>query len=99
MDVQAAVAESASMLGKELKDKQLEAITSFVEGNDIFVSLPTGYGKSLIYGILPLVFDKLRGENRLIYSCYEVSSSKSFNVPLLLYSQAVLAALCCASAL
>ena len=45
----------------KLKDKQVEAVCAFVEGNDTFVALPTGYGKSLIYGILPYVFDKLKG--------------------------------------
>ena len=34
-----------------LKDKQKESILTFLGGNDVFVSLPTGYGKSLIYGI------------------------------------------------
>ena len=32
-------------------------------GHDTFVSLPTGYGKSLVYAVLPLVFDKIRGKN------------------------------------
>ena len=41
--------------------KQKEAIVAFVLGNDTFVSLPTGYGKSAIFAILPLVFDKLLG--------------------------------------
>ena len=45
----------------ELKPKQREAIISYVTGNDTFVVLPTGYGKSLIYAILPLVFNKIRG--------------------------------------
>ena len=44
-----------------LKDKQQEAIAAFMSGNDIFVSLPTGYGKSLIYGLLPLTFDEFKG--------------------------------------
>ena len=45
----------------QLKPKQREAIEAFVSGKDVFVSLPTGYGKSVIYGILPSLFDKLKG--------------------------------------
>ena len=45
-----------------LKDKQEEAILTFLSGQDTFVSLPTGYGKSIIFGILPLVFDRLLGK-------------------------------------
>lgn len=44
-----------------LKSKQFGAVNSFVAGNDTFVSLPTVYGKSVIYAILPLVFDHIRG--------------------------------------
>ena len=46
-----------------LKDKQ-EAICSFVNGRDCFVILPTGYGKTLCYVLLPYVFDHLRGKAR-----------------------------------
>ena len=42
-----------------LKLKQLEAIQAFMSGKDTFVSLPTGYGKSAIYAVLPLAFDCL----------------------------------------
>ena len=61
--VSAAVRECASKIDMQLKlkDKQVEAVCAFVEGKDTFVALPTGYGKSLIYGILPYVFDKLKG--------------------------------------
>ncbi len=36
------------------------AILSFVQGKDIFVSLPRGSGKSYCFYALPLFFDKLR---------------------------------------
>ena len=45
---------------KALKDKQKEAIYNFVRGQDCFVILPTGYGKTLCYALLPFVFDHLR---------------------------------------
>ena len=43
-----------------LKEKQREAIELFLEGHDVFVNLPTGYGKSLCYALLPYAFDALR---------------------------------------
>ena len=36
----------------------------FVSGNDVFVLLPTDYSKSLCFGLLPSVFDVLRGLER-----------------------------------
>lgn len=38
-----------------LHDRQLEALYSFVNGEDVFVNLPTGYGKSVIFQMAPLV--------------------------------------------
>ena len=51
------IRESASRLGyKELKHEQMKAILSFVQGNDTFVALPTGYGKSLIIDSIPYIY-------------------------------------------
>ena len=56
-----AIATAAKDYDVVLKDKQKEAVEVFMKGNDTFVSLPTGYGKSIIYAILPLAFDHLKG--------------------------------------
>ena len=37
---------------KELKEKQTGALLAFINGNNIFVSLSTSYGKSITYGIV-----------------------------------------------
>lgn len=52
MPMEDAIAAGTRLLGIDcLKPKPVKA---FVSGNDTFVSLPTGYGKSIIYAILPL---------------------------------------------
>ena len=59
--ISAAIRDSMSLVGvEELKKEQSQAIRSFVSGRDVFVALPTGYGKSYCYALLPLVFDCLR---------------------------------------
>ena len=42
-----------------LRPQQKSAVLSFLHGNDVFVGLPTGSGKSLCYTILPFAFDEL----------------------------------------
>ena len=44
-----AIETAAGRLGYELRTKQREVILNFVRGHDVFVSLPTGSGKSLCY--------------------------------------------------
>ena len=46
----------------ELNKYQKEAILQIVQRKtDVFINLPTGFGKSLIYQALPLVCDTVRG--------------------------------------
>ena len=66
----AAVRFSLEMLGQPhitVKPEQREAMLAVYEGKDVFVCLPTGYGKSLCYQALPFVMDHklgLVGTNR-----------------------------------
>ena len=56
--VDQAVEEIALELGvRAMKPKQRDAIFTYVSGTDALVVLPTGYEKSLIYAILPLVYE------------------------------------------
>ena len=65
MSLQEYIKDAATSLGiTTLKTEQQEAIRQFVLGRDVFVSLPTGYGKSVCYFPLPFVFDRLRRVER-----------------------------------
>jgi len=56
-----AVAAATREMGySKLRANQEAVVRHFMSGRDVFVSLPTGSGKSLCYCILPRVFDKLR---------------------------------------
>ncbi len=57
------VEQAATSVGCVLKQEQANAIKRFVIGNDVFISLPTGYGKSLkslCFLLLARVFDLLK---------------------------------------
>jgi len=63
VDFNAAVAEVYRRMElRPLKPKQVEALSTFLSGKDTFVVLPTGYGKSIIFAVLPLLFDLLFGK-------------------------------------
>ena len=47
---------------EDLKREQKDAIAAFVAGNDVFVCLPTGFGKSVCYFCLPSIFDALNSK-------------------------------------
>jgi len=73
MDFTEAVRSAVLTMGlMPLKDKQLEALRSFVSGKDTFVALPTGYGKSVIFAVLPLIFNYMLGKicNFIVLSQY-----------------------------
>uniref|UniRef100_A0A1X7U6D7 Uncharacterized protein n=1 Tax=Amphimedon queenslandica TaxID=400682 RepID=A0A1X7U6D7_AMPQE len=48
--------------GVILKDKQREAMVTFMSGYDVFVVQPTGYGNSVIFGFLPYAFHLYKGK-------------------------------------
>ena len=69
--VQKAIDEATKLLGySELRANQAQVVSHFVSGRDVFVSLPTGGGKSLCYCLLPKAFDILRGTS----SCSKTQS-------------------------
>ena len=50
--VEMAIDYAVSLVGvKALKPLQWEAIQEFVRGSDVFVSLPTRFGKSMCYAL------------------------------------------------
>ena len=49
----------------ELREYQRKTIEAYVSGRDVFVSAPTGGGKSLTFELAPYTFDRLFGEDIL----------------------------------
>ena len=61
-----AVSFSLGLSGMSLKEEQLSEIKAFYEGRNVFVCLPTGYGKSLCYQTLPFVMEHELGGDRAV---------------------------------
>jgi superfamily II DNA helicase RecQ len=55
------VAKERTNIHFELKDKQIDCLKSLVEGKDTVGVLATGYGKSLVYTLLPYIQDSYYG--------------------------------------
>ena len=49
-----------------LKPEQKKSVSEFVNGRDVFIALPTGFGKSVCYGCLPVVYDIFRSKKNSI---------------------------------
>nr|XP_054758518.1 ATP-dependent DNA helicase RecQ-like [Lytechinus pictus] len=60
--VQDALLYASGKLSIKFRKQQEEALTSFLLGHDVFVSLPTGFGKSVVFRGAPLCMDFLRGQ-------------------------------------
>ena len=50
----------AKKFGFALKTEQMEAIASFIQGNNVFCCLPTGFWMSPCYSLLPKIYDSIR---------------------------------------
>jgi len=58
--IKRAIDEVAQNLGYvSVKELQYKVISEVLNGHDVFAILPTGFGKNLCYGCLPLVFDEI----------------------------------------
>lgn len=53
--------ERVGKTGMVLKSEQREAIRCVYAGENVFVFLPTGFGKSICFEVLPLLFDYKNG--------------------------------------
>ena len=66
-EVLSAAEKIARFLGyTELKEGQRQILNEIMKKRDVFGILPTGYGKSLCYACIPLLFDDIFREEQSI---------------------------------
>ena len=58
------IVDVGKCLGYSFKPEQINVIKRFVSKKDVFVAFPTGFGKSICFGCLPLLFSRLAGHNQ-----------------------------------
>lgn len=44
---------------KAIKDEELEIVEGMMNRRDVFAILPTGFGKTLCFAVLPVMYDEL----------------------------------------
>ena len=72
MDADTAIRICSQGLPYVLREEQVQALQALCRGQDTFISLPTGYGKSEVFTLFPTVMDKvglLRYILIYIYKC------------------------------
>jgi superfamily II DNA helicase RecQ len=57
MEIDTALSEIESKYDFTFKEKQLTAIESIIDNKDTCIVLPTGYGKSKMYVLLPEIYE------------------------------------------
>ena len=77
---ESAILHAARRLGyHDLREQQLHAAKEFLQGNDVFVSLPTGSGKSLICAVLPFALTTYAAAKAPLLSLFYLYSRHSRN--------------------
>ncbi|XP_072166070.1 ATP-dependent helicase wrn-1-like [Diadema setosum] len=61
-DIEKSIQYAAEKLGfvDGFREQQQKSLHSFIRGHDLFISLPTGFGKSVVFQAAPLCVDFLR---------------------------------------